>query len=498
MGLKQQLSNSTAWMSLAASSMSLVSFLVFIIISRLLSPAEIGLAAFAILVVEAGKVIINGGISQAIVKRNDWDNQFASSCFYLNIFYAFIFIALLWFAGGPLIAHYYDPAAVPLLQALLIIFLLEGAKVVHEGKLRREFNFKVIALRSVIASLVSGIAGIAMALQGYGVWALVAQQLVGQVLLTLITLASANWWPTLTFSVALCRQAMRFSSPLMLAQLLSSLCTSMLEFMVGIFLGPAALGIYRIGGRALFILQDIIVRPLEQTTLPALARISGLQAKATACLRIMRMSSFLIVPLFFGAAALAPEFIVLVFGEKWRTSGELMSWIALGSAPLLIRFQVNAALTALGKTLWVLVLTLSLFSAILFLGYIWVPLGLTFAALVYVATNYFSALLGLIIFQHHFTCGYRVIFKTLLPSYIASATMLGICLSAKPLISHLPLSVQILLLALIGCLSYLLLGLLIFRQEAKNFLYEALNLAPAKFTPHLVRLQHWFRLSDSR
>lgn len=78
MGLKQQLSNSTAWMSLAASSMSLVSFLVFIIISRLLSPAEIGLAAFAILVVEAGKVIINGGISQAIVKRNDWDHQFAS------------------------------------------------------------------------------------------------------------------------------------------------------------------------------------------------------------------------------------------------------------------------------------------------------------------------------------------------------------------------------------------------------------------------------------
>lgn len=497
MGLKQQLTTSTAWMSLAASSMSLVSFLVFIIISRLLSPAEIGLAAFAILVVEAGKVIINGGISQAIVKRNDWDEGFASSCFYLNIFYALLFIALLWLAGSPLIARYYDPAAVPLLQALLIIFLLEGAKVVHEGKLRREFNFKVIALRSVIASLVSGIVGVAMALQGYGVWALVAQQLVGQILLTLITLASARWWPQLTFSFSFCRQAMRFSSPLMVAQLLNSLCTSALEFMVGIFLGPAALGIYRISGRALFIMQDIIVRPLEQTTLPTLARIPDVSTKAQACLRIMRMSNFLIVPLFFGAAALAPEFIVLVFGEKWRASGELMSWIAIGSAPLLIRYQVNAALTALGKTLWVFVLTLSLFSTILLLGYVWIPLGLTYAAFAYIATNYFAALLGLIIFQQHFYCSYRSILKTLLPGYIASATMLGICLSCKPLLNHLPLSVQIVLLALLGGLSYLLLGLLVFRPEAKNFLQEALSLAPAKFAPHLMRLQHWFKLGNS-
>lgn len=497
MSLKQQMSNSTAWMSLAASGMSLVSFLVFIIISRLLSPAEIGLAAFAILVVEAGKIIINGGISQAIVKRSDWDEDFASSCFYLNIFYALLLITLLWLAGTPLIARYYDPAAIPLLNVLLIVFLLEGVKIVHEGKLRREFNFKVIALRSVIASLVSGVVGVVMALQGYGVWALVAQQLGAQILLTLITLASTLWWPKLIFSFSYCQQAMRFSSPLMAAQLLNNLCTSALEFLVGIFLGPAALGIYRIGGRALFIMQDIIVRPLEQTILPALVRIPDLSTKAQVCLRIMRMSSFIIVPLFFGAAALATEFIVLVFSEKWRTAGELMSYIALGSAPLLIRYQVNAALTAQGKTLWVFMLTLSLFSAILLLGYIWIPLGLTYAAFAYIATNYFSALLSLIIFRQQFNSSYRVIVKTLLPSYIASATMFGICLSCKPLLNHLPLSVQVILLALLGGLSYLLLGLLVFRPEAKNFLHEALSLAPVKIAPHLIRLQHWLRLGNS-
>ncbi len=492
MGLKQQLSNSTAWMSLAASGMSIVSFLVFIIISRILSPTEIGLAVFAILVVEAGKIVINGGISQAIVKRREWDTDYASSCFYLNIFYALIFIAIVWFAGGPLTARYYDPAAVPILQALVIIFLLEGAKVVHEGKLRREFAFKIIALRSVVASLISGVVGVVMAIQGFGVWALVAQQLTGQVLVTIITMVSARWWPSLGFSFLFAKQTLRFCSPLMLAQLINTLCNTLLEFMVGILLGPAALGIYRIGGRALFILQDIIVRPLEQTTLPALARIHELQAKTDACLRIMRMSSFVIVPVFFGTAAIAPEFIVLVFGEKWRASGELMSWIAIGSAPLLIRFQVNAALTAEGKTFWVLALTLGLLTAIILLGYFWIPMGLTHAALAYVATSYFAAVLALIIFRHHFYCTYTTILKTLLPSYIASATMLGICLASKQLLTTLPLSLQIPLIAILGGISYLLLGLLVFRPEAKNFLHEALSIAPAKFSPHLLRLQHWF------
>lgn len=492
MGLKQQLSNSTAWMSLAASGMSIVSFLVFIIISRILTPTEIGLAVFAILVVEAGKIVLNGGISQAIVKRADWSNEYASSCFYLNIFYALVFTAIVWFAGGPLTARYYDPAAVPVLQALLIIFLLEGMKVVHEGKLRREFAFKIIAMRSVIASLISGVIGVLMALQGYGVWALVAQQLSGQLLVTLITLISARWWPEFKFVWQHARHALRFSSPLMLAQLINTLCNSLLEFMVGILLGPAALGVYRIGGRALFILQDIIVRPLEQTALPALARIKELNAQADACLRVMRMSSFVIVPIFFGTAAIASEFIVLVFGEKWRASGELMSLIALGSAPLLIRYQVNAALTAQGKTLWVLLITFSLLFATLTLGYFLVPQGVVYAALAYIATTYFAAALGLIIFQHHFGCSYSTILKTVLPSYIASATMLGICLVVKNHLGNLPLSLQIPLIALVGAVSYLLLGLLVFRPETKNFLQEALSIAPAKMSPHLLRLQHWF------
>lgn len=495
MSLKRQFSNSTAWMSLAASGMSVVSFLVFIIISRILSPNEIGLAVFAILVVEAGKIVINGGIAAAIVQRSEWTSDYASTCFYINLLYATLFTALVLFVGVPLTREYYDPAAVPVLQGLSLIFILEAIKVVHEGKLRREFLFKVIAMRSVLASVVSGGVGVFLALQGYGVWALVAQQLTGQLLITLVTLFSARWCPQLSFSFFLARQALTFSIPLMAAQFITILCQTLLEFMVGVILGPIALGIYRIGGRALFILQDIVIRPIEQTTLPALARLKSLSDRAEATLRMMRMSHFIIVPIFFGASAIAAEFIGLAFGEKWRESGELMGLLAIGSTPLLIRFQVSAALTAQGKSRWVLIATIMTLLVTFGLGYIAVPMGLTFAALAYVLINYLAAIVYLATFYFLFRCRGLALIKAIIPGYLASAIMLSLCLLVK---TQLPTDMneflRILIVAGIGGMSYLFLAVLVFRPETRNFLHESLTIAPAKFSPHLIRLQSWFRL----
>lgn len=495
MSLKRQLSSSTAWMSLAASGMSLVSFLVFIIISRILSPNEIGLVVLAILVVEAGKIIVNGGITFAIVQRKQWDNAYASSCFYINLCYGLSLTALVYVVGAKLAAAFYDPAAAPILQVLSFIFILEAIQIVHEGKLRREFRFKVIALRSILASSISGAMGVTLALQGYGVWALVAQQLTGQVLITLVTFIYARWWPRLQFSIVFAREALGFSAPMMIANFISSLCNTLLEFMVGILLGPVALGIYRIAGRALFILQDIIMRPMEQTVFPTLARLNEKMARAQACLRIMRMSSFLILPIFFGTAAVAAEFIGLIFGAKWHASGLLMSMLAVGSAPLMVRLQINAALNAQGKPKWVMCSNLLMLLITLAIGYFAIPQGLNYAASAYIAINYAMGIISVLLFCRAFGCRLLSILQVLWPSYLASAIMLAICLVVKAeLPAALPETLKIIAVCITGGVTYLLLGLLVFRDETKNFLHEGLSIAPAKFSPLLMRLQGWLRL----
>lgn len=495
MSLKRQLSSSTAWMSLAASGMSLVSFLVFIIISRILSPNEIGLVVLAILVVEAGKVIVNGGITFAIVQRKDWDQAYASTCFYITLFYGISLTALVYFVGAKLATLFYDPAAAPILQVLSFMFIIEALQIVHEGKLRREFRFKVIALRSILASSISGAVGVTLALQGYGVWALVAQQLTGQLIITLVTFSYARWWPSLHFSFVFAREALHFSAPLMLANFISTLCNTLLEFMVGILLSPVALGIYRIAGRALFILQDIIIRPMEQTVFPTLARLNERLARAEACLRIIRMSSFLIVPIFFGTAAVAAEFVALIFGEKWHASGVLMSMLAIGSAPLMVRLQINTALNAQGKPKLVMLSNLLMLVITLVIGYLVIPHGLNYAASAYIAINYAMGIINMLLFCRVFGCRFATIFQVLWPSYLASAIMLAVCLVVKAeLPAALPDTLHIIAICFTGGVVYLLLGSLVFRGETKNFLHEGLSIAPAKFSPALMRLQGWLRL----
>src|SRR5690606_30674709 len=156
---------------------------------------------------------------------------------------------------------------------LSAIFFIEGVKAVHEGKLKREFRFRVIALRSVAAGLLSGIVGIYLAINNFGVWALVWQQLINHSVVTLFTLISTRWIPRWCFSFNDCKQLVKFSSPLMVAQVIGNVSSKIFDMLIGIIIGPAALGFFRVGGRVLYILQDIVLKPFEQPALSALSRL---------------------------------------------------------------------------------------------------------------------------------------------------------------------------------------------------------------------------------
>lgn len=496
MTLKQRLGGSTLWMSLAASGNSVVSFVIFIVLSRILAPEEIGLVAFALIVVEIGKILVNAGFAQAIVQTPTFEQRYASTCFFANIFFALIITLCVIFIGVPLISHYYQPLAGDILLVLSAIFFIEGLKAVHEGKLKREFSFQVIALRTVAAGLLSGTVGIYLALQGYGVWALVWQQLMNQFITSAITIVCGKWMPSWTFSAADFKQLVRFSSPLMVAQLIGNISTSVFEFLVGILLGPAALGFYRVGGRALYILQEVVLKPFEHTALSALSRLSDMQQQAQGTLRMLRMSAYLTLPIFFGAAAIAPEFIALAFGAKWQASGNIMSLLAIGIAPLIIGYHTNAALTASNNSRYVMFqATLALLLSIT-LGAISIPLGLTATAGAFAVRNYLVTGLQLYFFNKIFNTGWLNIIKTFVSSGLASVIMFLIVYEAnRSFTAHLPAALNILVLCALGGVTYLLLMATIFRPETKNFFKESLDLAPVKLKPVISRIQGLIKLS---
>lgn len=492
MSLKHHFGTSTAWMSAAASGNSLISFVIFIMLSRLLAPEDIGLVAFALIVVELGKILVNAGLSQAIVRHTDWDNRYSATGFYLNLILAALVTLLVIFLAAPLTAQLYDPRAKQLLQVLAIIFFLEGVKAIHEGKLKREFDFRTIALRTVAGSLLAGALGIALALNGFGVWALVWQQIVNQLIVTLVTLYAARWWPGWQFSIIDARTLVRFSTPLTLAQVINNIASKVYEILVGLLLGPAAMGFFRVGGRALFILQDILLKPFEQTLLPALARISDNEARAQNTLRVMRMSAYVTFPVFFGAAALGPEFIRLAFTDKWAESGTVMTWLALGIAPLVIGYQVNAALTASGQTRKVMAIASVAFALNCLIGLVLVRYGIAAAAAGFALRTYLTIFCNMLFFKQAFHVSILRQLGSVAPTFSAALVMFILVLAGKWLMPpHWSPGVQIALLGSAGACCYIAIMSLVFRQETRHILGESAALAPARAKPVINKLQQW-------
>lgn len=496
MSLKKSFGKSTLWMSAAASGNSVISFIIFIILSRLLAPEEIGLVAFALIVVELGKIMVNGGLPNAIVRHPEWEESYAATGFYLNLLVAALITVLIFFIGAPLIAHYYDPRAELLVQVLSVVFLLEGVKAVHEGKLKREFNFRAIALRTVGGSLLAGIVGVVLAFQGYGVWALVWQQLLNQIVITLVTLKSANWLPKLQFSKTHALELLRYSTPLTLAQFINNIAAKFYEMLVGVLLGPAALGFYRVGGRALLILQEIVIKPFEQTLMPALARMTEREQRAQGTLRVIRITAYFTFPIFFGAAALGAEFIELAFTAKWAESGKVMTLLALGIAPLVIGYQVNAALMANGHSRRVMMLANITFVLNCVIGFLLVPYGIIAAAAGFALRSYLSIFFNMYFFKQVFDVPLLGQLRIVAPTFTASLVMMAVVMVAKHLLpGDLMLGVRVLLLAGLGALTYIAIMSSIFRQETKHFLGESAAMAPAKAKPVIGYLQRLLRLA---
>ena len=495
MTLKQRLGRSTVWMSAAASGNSVVSFLIFIVLSRILAPAEIGLVAFALIVVEAGKIIVNAGFPQAIVQRQLWDDVYASTCFHLNMVFALLISSLIFFIGVPLVEAYYEPDAGPILKVLSVIFFIEGAKAVHEGKLKREFAFKVIAIRMVVAGLLSGAVGIFLAIKGFGVWALVWQQLINHSVITLFTLIASRWVPRLVFSKEDCKQLLKFSSPLMAAQLIGNVSSKIFEVFIGVMVGPAALGFFRVGGRALFILQEIVLKPFEQTVLSALSRIPERDQQAAGTLRVIKVSAYITFPIFFGAAAIGPEFIIFAFGEKWALSGQIMTILALGTAPLVIGFQINAALTASGNSRMVMALASVVFVINCGLGLVSVSYGLIAAAYGFAVRSYLTIFFNMYFFRKVFGVPIRSVVKSVAACFCASLIMLAGVMGLKlTAISELPVAVSMIVLAAIGGLIYMLLMVTVFRAETRNFFGESIDMVPQKVRPVAIKVRQLLRL----
>lgn len=350
MSVKERIFTSSLWSIAGTGAAILSNFIVFALLARLLQPIDFGLVAFAAIFIDLARNLMSGGIAEILIRNKEWDETLASTAFWFNLGSTLLFTIATAAIAVPLAYAYGSPTLAEVFLVLSLSLVIEGVRCVHEAKLRREFGYKVLALRTVVASIVGGAVGIALAVLGFGVWALVANRVLVAVLQTMVVVRAAPWTPRAVFSKAECTRLLSFGADMMGVRLLTQVGSKAAELVIGLILGPAALGLYSVASRALNLLFQVAISPIQTTALSAFSRLKDERAIGGAYLRLTRATALVSFPVYFGVAATAPDIVAVCFGRHWEQSGAIMTALALAAVPTTLVTFVQPALVTVGRT----------------------------------------------------------------------------------------------------------------------------------------------------
>ena len=434
------------WTVVQAISGRALSFLVFVVLARLLSPADFGLIAMAGVFIALLEVLVQQGFSLVIMQRENLEPEHEWTAFWTNLALSAVLGGALWAGAGWVANLYHAPALGPIVRWLAAILPLRAMSTVPAGLLQRQFRFKALAVRSIFSALAGGIAGVAAALAGWGVYALVAQQLVGAVADVVLLWTATKWWPRLAFSIRHLRDLFGFGVHLVGAGLLGFLNRRSDDFIIALVLGEVALGYYAVAYRVLQVLTQVLAKPGTMVATSAFSRLQrDPDRMREAFYRSTQAASVVSLPMFVGVSALAPQAVVLIFGEKFAPSGEVLRVLSLVGVVHSVSYYNFAVYIGIGRPdLRLKLLIMRTIPTILAFMLV-VRWGILAVAAAYVVGAYLLMSLDLIALRRLIGLSWRRYFANFVPATLASAMMVlaivGVMQLPMPDVARLFLSV---------------------------------------------------------
>lgn len=350
---KREILGSVVWASAERWGRYILGFLVYLALARLLAPEAFGLVALAGVYIGFMDLIMSQGFGTAIVQRRDLKPAHLDTAFWISVGTG----AGLWLvtaiAAGPIARAAGSPDLAPVLRWLALALPLSSLASVPTAELTRRMRFRALAVRATLSIVVGGACGLALALAGLGVWSLVGQQLVGAGVGVIALWAATDWRPGRRLSRAAFRDLFGFSAGVLGTNVLWFLSQRIDQLVIGVGLGPVALGVYFLGHRLLTLLLELMASPLQAVALPWLSRVSDdADRLCDSFLRATRMASVVAQPVFLGLATVAGPLTVLLFGAKWATAGPVVAALSVAAALRTPQSFASTALLARGRS-WV-------------------------------------------------------------------------------------------------------------------------------------------------
>jgi O-antigen/teichoic acid export membrane protein len=323
--LKQKTAAGLKWSVFERFSSQGIGFVISIIIARILSPSDYGIIGMITIFTGISGAFIGAGFSTALIRKQDRTDTDLSTVFYYNLVLSLFFYFVLFFCA-PLIARFYNtPALTPITRIVSLNMVIGAIGTIQSIKLQIAIDFKTQTKISLISLLITGTFGITMAYSGFGVWALVYQQLVSTIFSTGLLWYFVRWKPKWIFSMASFNELFGFGSKLMISELLNTIYSNLYQVVIGKKFSTADLGFFTRAKGLIELPSSNITQDLQRVTFPVLSEIQhDTKRLADSYRKLLKMSAFVIFPLMMLLCALGEPLIKLLLTEKWLPAVPLM------------------------------------------------------------------------------------------------------------------------------------------------------------------------------
>ena len=316
--LKDKTVRGVGWSFIDNIASSGITFLVGLILARLLTPEEYGVMAMIAIFIAVSNSIIDSGFSNALIRKVHINRIDYNTVFYFNIVVSIVLYISLFLASPAISVFFKEPILMEVMRIIGFILIINALSIIPRTIFVRNVNFKTQTKVSLISSISSGFVGIGMALAGMGVWSLVGQQLSRQLLNTLFLWIFCKWHPNFEFSIKSFNELFGFGSKLLLSGLINTIYKNIYYIIIGRFYASSILGQYTRAEQFNTIFSSNLTTVVQRVSYPVLSSIQEESERLREAYRkVIKTTMLISFACMLGLAAVAKPLILILIGAKW-------------------------------------------------------------------------------------------------------------------------------------------------------------------------------------
>lgn len=455
-----------------------VSFILSVILARLLMPDEYGTITMVLVFINIANVFVTNGFGEALVQRKNATDEDFTTVFYCSLAVA-VFLYSVLYITAPLIATFYDsPELALVLRVLSLKLPIASINSIQRAYVQKNMQFKKFFFSTLGGTILSGVLGIFMAYKGFGVWALVAQYMSNSCVATIVMFFTVRWKPKLIFCKSSAKELIKFAWKLTAASLINTVYNELRSLIIGKKYSSSDLAYYNKGNHIPSLAITNINSAISTVIFPAMSQCNNAPNRLKAITRrSMKVAAFVIFPVMGGIIGVGESLIRLLLTEKWIPCVPYLYMACMYWACQPVQTANWQVIKAMGRS--DLALRLEIYKKVIgfLLVFVSIPFGVEAIAASNVLFAIISMLINIIPNKRLINYSIREQMLDLAPSFISSVVMCLVVLEVGNIV--LPDIVLIPVQVAIGIGIYVICSVLL-RNDSFSYILDILKGYTAK------------------